>query len=183
MLSSVVQIDLSIFSFINHLPHPTWLVDIALFFTNLGTWGGIWILIALAIAIWGKKKGFRTFWLMITTLIIDVALNEYLIKLTVNRPRPYQTLGLMGLNFWDTKWTDSSFLSGHSFTAFACAYIISKRYKKHTWFFWALAILIAFSRTYLGAHWPGDVVLGAGLGLFVGWLVVYIENRFFVKDK
>jgi undecaprenyl-diphosphatase len=183
MLELLKQLDLSVFSFINHLPHQKILIDVALFFTNLGTWGAIWLIIGLAIAIWGKKKGFRTFWLMVAALITDVALNEYLIKLAVTRPRPYQNLDLTGLDFWDTKWLDSSFLSGHSFTAFACAYIVAKRYKKHAWIFWTLAVLISLSRTYLGAHWPSDVVLGSLLGLFVGWLIVFIENKYFVKDR
>ena len=182
MLNLFTQIDLRVFTFINHLSHPRWMVDIALFFTNLGTWGGVWLLIGLGIAIWGKKKGFRTFWLMVTALMADVALNEYIIKLEVERTRPYQTLGLSGLDFWDIKWRDSSFVSGHAFTAFACAYIIAKRYPKHAWIVWVLAVLIAFSRTYLGAHWPSDVVLGSLLGAVVGWGIVYVENKYFVRD-
>ena len=33
------------------------------------------------------------------------------------------------------------------------------------------AVLVAFARVRLGAHWPSDVALGAGLGWALGWLV------------
>ena len=183
MLALLENLDLSVFTSINHLPHPLILIDMGLFFTFIGSYGIIWLAIGLLFAFLRKKKGVRTFWMIVTALLTDLALNEYLLKLTIERPRPYQVLNLAGLHFWDTHWLDSSFASGHSLTAVACAVIIGSRYPKLTWPLVALATLIAFSRVYLGAHWPSDVVAGAIMGLIIGYAIIYIENRYFVREK
>jgi undecaprenyl-diphosphatase len=41
----------------------------------------------------------------------------------------------------------------------------------------ALAAVISYSRIYVGVHYPGDVLGGALLGLFVGWLAAFIVDR------
>ena len=58
--------------------------------------------------------------------------------------------------------------SGHTLTAFAVAGSIyfaidADRRKRFVWL-WCLAALVGLSRMALGAHWPGDVVVGACLG-------------------
>jgi undecaprenyl-diphosphatase len=40
-----------------------------------------------------------------------------------------------------------------------------------------LAALIAYSRVYLGVHYPFDVVGGAAIGVVCGWLAVWIRSR------
>ena len=64
-----------------------------------------------------------------------------------------------------------SFPSGHSVTAFALAFVLSLAYPKGSGVFYLLASMIAFSRVYLASHFPSDVVAGAALGLFAGWIV------------
>jgi len=64
-----------------------------------------------------------------------------------------------------------SFPSGHSVTAFALAYVLSQTYPKWSPLFYALATLVALSRVYLASHFPSDIVAGAALGLFAGWIV------------
>ncbi len=64
-----------------------------------------------------------------------------------------------------------SFPSGHSVTVFALAYVLSRAYPKGSVAFYGLAILVALSRVYLARHFLSDVVAGAAVGLFAGWIV------------
>ena len=69
-----------------------------------------------------------------------------------------------------------SFPSGHSVTAFALAYVLSLAYPKGSGVFYLLAGMIALSRVYLASHFPSDVVAGAALGLFAGWIVCRLAH-------
>ncbi|MBY0425524.1 MAG: phosphatase PAP2 family protein, partial [Cytophagales bacterium] len=40
------------------------------------------------------------------------------------------------------------------------------------WSFW-----IAYSRVYLGVHFPGDVVVGGAIGVFWGWICYLVARR------
>lgn len=64
-----------------------------------------------------------------------------------------------------------SFPSGHSVTAFALAYVLSRAYPRGSLVFYAMAVMVALSRVYLARHFLSDVVAGAGVGLFAGWIV------------
>jgi undecaprenyl-diphosphatase len=76
--------------------------------------------------------------------------------------------------------TTSSFPSGHSATSFACAYVLSRAAPRFTISFFLLAALIAFSRNYVGVHYPLDVFAGALIGLGVAralrWLLEALQR-------
>lgn len=78
--------------------------------------------------------------------------------------------------------------SGHTLTAFAVASGIyfslsPERRWRHTWLF-VLAAGAGLSRMAVGAHWPGDVAVGASLGLLSGmlgqWLLVRLKPKHFL---
>jgi undecaprenyl-diphosphatase len=67
---------------------------------------------------------------------------------------------------------DSSFPSGHACNAFMVAAFLAQRFRRKRYGLYGLATLVALSRIYLGVHYPSDVLVGAGLGLSITWLVL-----------
>ena len=72
------------------------------------------------------------------------------------------------------------FVSSHAANVFALAMFLSLRFRNkghHGWMFTLLiflwAIVVCYSRPYLGKHYPGDVVCGAALGLCIGAVVYF----------
>ncbi len=70
-----------------------------------------------------------------------------------------------------------AFPSGHASTAFACATVLAWVSPRLAAPLFVLAALIAFSRVYVGVHWPLDVLGGAALGVLVGGALVFLSRR------
>jgi len=111
--------------------------------------------------------------------VIAVGLNQIIVN-AVARPRPYVTLH--GVEVLVSRSTDYSFPSDHTVTAGAAAaglWIIAHYGGRAArWIATVgtvLALLLAFARVYVGAHYPGDVTAGLLIGAaisVVGWLAV-----------
>ena len=73
------------------------------------------------------------------------------------------------------------FVSSHAANSFALLVFISLLLKRfYTWLPPVLivwGILIAYSRVYLGVHYPGDVLGGALLGAAIGWLLFFVYQQ------
>ncbi|HWN21789.1 MAG TPA: phosphatase PAP2 family protein [Gaiellaceae bacterium] len=65
-----------------------------------------------------------------------------------------------------------SFPSGHATVAFACATVLALAVPRLAPPLFALAALVAWSRVYVGVHYPLDVLAGALLGVALGFAVV-----------
>jgi undecaprenyl-diphosphatase len=124
----------------------------------------VWIALSVAVALATRRS--VAFAVLLTASSVWTAdLLVLAIKAGVERPRPTATVPeadpLVGAVGW-------SMPSGHAATTFAGAVALTYLWRRGAPFFFLLAAAIAFSRVYVGVHYPGDVLAGAGVGTVVG---------------
>ena len=97
-----------------------------------------------------------------------------LFKEVFQRARPCHWLE--GIRIVDGCGGRFGFISSHAANSFAIAFFTSLVLRKYWWFvnLFSWAVLIGFSRIYLGVHYPFDILGGMLWGLFVSLLVNYI---------
>jgi len=93
------------------------------------------------------------------------------------RPRP--AFVIENIRLLCHKSYTGSFPSGHTTLFFTVAAIIVSAYPRTAPIVFALAIVAGFSRVYVGAHFPTDVIAGAVLGLLIGGIIAYIWRKSF----
>jgi undecaprenyl-diphosphatase len=71
-----------------------------------------------------------------------------------------------------------SFPSGHTAAAFSGAWVASTVWPRRAPLFFGLAATVGFSRIYVGAHYPGDVLAGATLGMVIAEAIRRPIRRF-----
>jgi undecaprenyl-diphosphatase len=130
----------------------------------VGSDAAIWLAIALVISL-ARRRGEVIAWTASAALIAWAGAE--ILKALIDRPRP-DVDRLVSL-------PDSRALpSGHAATSFACATVLAALLPRWRVPFFVLAVMIAWSRTYVGVHYPFDVVVGAALGVGVGLLVLRV---------
>ena len=130
--------------------------------------GLLWIGIGLVVA-FVRRRPELLLPLVAADLLADLL--SGLLKALTDRPRPPvrypEPHALIGLP------NDSSFPSGHASTSFACATVMTAYEPRLAPLWIVLASAVAFSRVYVGVHYPLDVIAGAALGVGVGVGVLY----------
>jgi undecaprenyl-diphosphatase len=146
-----------------------WVVDHRVEFLNpifvglsyAGSYGALWLAIAALAALrTGRPRVF------VMTAVAD-GLGELIsgiLKALIPRERPHYD-PLIAVPH------SHSFPSGHATTSFACATVLAHEFPRWRVPLYLLAAAIAFSRVYVGVHYPLDVIGGAVLGTAIGLAV------------
>jgi undecaprenyl-diphosphatase len=122
----------------------------------------VFVVVALFLAVLWRKP-----WILVAVVCADIAadLLSYGLRDWIGRRRPPlvypEPKPLVHLPH------SAAFPSGHSATAFACATVLAWWDRRLAVPAFVLAAAIAWSRVYVGVHWPLDVLGGAVLGVLV----------------
>jgi undecaprenyl-diphosphatase len=139
----------------------------------IGRGGVIWLALALVLAL-ARRLSVRGALTVALAIGLASSTANLAIKPLVRRERPFVRLPQVQL--LDRAPHDASFPSGHSANAFAGAFALSRvaSLSLAGWpvLCWLLAAAIAYSRVYVGVHYPVDVIGGALLGVACGALAV-----------
>jgi len=167
------EIDKFLFYQINNF-HFHWLDTIMLPITYCGDGT---VLAIVALGLW-KLRGWRKFlWLVL--ILISGGILVQIIKYSFPSPRPdavFSDIHILG-----PVLRAHSFPSGHVTSTFGSVTFLSREFPQLGTLIWIMAILIGFSRVYVGAHFPADVLFGAGLGYLVAKIYIIVwENKIYV---
>lgn len=151
------------------------------FVTNMQNWILVYVCY-LGYLLWKGGANGRLCVAMITlTLLVSDPISSQLIKGAVGRLRPCHSLD------WIRVLVDcgpgKSFPSSHAVNNFAVAFVLSYFFKQYKYVFYSIAAFIAYSRVYVGVHYPVDIISGAAIGVLISWILmklyVLLEKKYF----
>jgi undecaprenyl-diphosphatase len=150
-----------------------WLDHPFVWLTQSARLGLLWIAIGVVLAVVRRRPA-----LLVPLVGADLTadLLSGAIKSATDRPRPPVRYPVPHALIAVPR--DGSFPSGHAATSFACATVLSVFAPRLAPGFLVLAAAVAFSRVYVGVHYPLDVIGGALLGVLVGAGWVWLWRRY-----
>ncbi|MBA4409525.1 MAG: phosphatase PAP2 family protein [Bacteroidota bacterium] len=184
----IKQIDQSLFLFLNDIHSVFW--DKAMFlFSSREIWIPFYLLIIYVII-----KTFKRNSIYILILIgLSIALSDQfsvMIKNLAERLRPSNDPAISNLIHIVNNYRGGTFgfFSSHASNSFTIAVIASLLFKNRMFsiliFVWA--IVVSYTRVYLGLHYPGDILTGWFWGALIGFgfykLMVFIQQRYFKSN-
>lgn len=174
-MESLAALDTQVFFFLNEL-HSAWLDPIMYYLTNTLTSLPVYILI-----IYLLFKKFRSkIWIPLICIIACIALTDQItsgiMKPAFARLRP--TLEPLIAEKVHTvnnyKGGRFGFASSHAANTFGIAmftFLVFRNQYRTIGLLFIWAGLISYTRIYLGVHYPGDILVGAGIGLVCGLIL------------
>jgi len=134
--------------------------------------------VAMALILWRGDRRLR--WMVLFSILVlvmtDQTSSQFLKKL-IERPRPCHVLE--NINLLVGCGGGYAMPSSHAANAFGQAILFSLAVPKIRLYLIGLATIVAFSRVFVGVHYPFDVMVGAIVGTLLGWLGYW----FFVTFK
>ena len=176
----LMNLNIDLFYFINNaLANP--LFDVIM--PHLSDCGGfvtllvLCILAILVLRYYKKEKYLEIAKMCLYALVLSGIIAACL-KLTYHSPRPFTVLEHVRQLVVPTE--PNSFPSGHSSSSMSVVTVLVwclRDNKILITLLIAFALLVAFSRVYVGVHYPFDVFVGALVGVVSGVVVLKLKNQ------
>ncbi len=175
MIEWLYGIDVALFRFGNEaLANPVgdWFFP---FITEVKNFYVIYAVSLISLMIFGKKRGVIAVVLLLITITISDQISSFVVKPMFDRLRPCHTLEhvrlLVGCG------GGKSFTSSHAANNFALAMLMSHFYPVARPWLYLWAVLVSYSRVYVGVHYFSDILGGAVLGTLIAAGVVFAWER------
>ena len=171
LLEYINSIDIELLFLINNKLSNKLFDIIMPIITNENYWILPIIVLISYLLFFNKVKGK----IVLTIIFISLGINDYfcasILKPYFSRLRPSHEI-LDYINLLVPKGGKWSMPSNHASNMFALATIISYFYSNQKWNIYFLAIIISFSRLYVGVHYPLDVITGSLIGYTISWIII-----------
>jgi undecaprenyl-diphosphatase len=138
-------------------------------------------LLVLLYYVVGWRKLLLLVVIMAAVIVVSDQVTSGILKPLVQRPRPCHLDGLKQFVHLGNEGKCGGaygFASSHAANFFALAtyvgYFLRKRYRWFASSLYLIAALVAYSRVYLGVHYPGDVLAGMAVGILAGLLGIFL---------
>jgi len=187
MFDKLEFLDRQLFLGINHCHAPLW--DDLMFYISKG-----WVFAPLffywLVMVYVKYELKKTL-ILLGFLVVLITLTDQTANQTkhaIKRYRPTHNLEIQSevhvVN--DYKGGQYGFFSGHATNCFGVAMLLFLVFRKESLLFRSVffvwAALTAYSRIYLGVHYPSDIFVGLIVGLFYGYLIYRLIQLFFKQQ-
>lgn len=182
MIAKIESLDQILFLWLNSF-HNTWADELMWAISSKWLWIPLYALIIFKLINTYKKESIRVFALIILTIALSDGISSAVIKNTFKRYRPSHNTEISPKvhvytqpNGEEYRGGTYGFVSSHAANSFAIATLtllfLRKRSKHWRWLFlWA--IIVSYSRIYLGVHYPLDIIGGAFIGIAITLLIYF----------
>ncbi|MBN2349236.1 MAG: phosphatase PAP2 family protein [Bacteroidales bacterium] len=177
MLQFLNDIDTRLFLFLNGFHSPFW--DTVMWWIS----GKIqWLPLYLVLIGWMiYRYKWKTLYILLFVIVLITLSDQGSVKLfkdVFQRLRPCHTPEIQQfVHIVNNKCGGSyGFISSHAANSFALAMFTTQLFKNkiYTYFIFSWALIVSYSRIYLGVHYPGDILGGAAWGICCGLVVFYL---------
>jgi undecaprenyl-diphosphatase len=185
----LVRLDQQLLLYLNSINSPFW-DEVMYAISGKLIWIPLYLAILIFLGIRYKRKFIVIFLFIILGITVADQTSVHLFKNVFQRLRPCHEPALEGLVHLVKGECGGlyGFVSSHATNSFYVA-LFSLLFIRKRWFTvmiisWAL--IVGYSRIYLGVHYPGDVLCGSMLGALVGWsiysLYVFTDKKVLIKS-
>ena len=178
MFDSLIQKDKELLIYLNNLGSEQW-DSLWLFITNQLNWAPLFLVIIILIF---KNLGWKKGTFLFLFLIVMVAFSDQftnMIRGIFERLRPNNDTSINHLLRTLINPQSYSFTSGHATTSTAFTvfiYLLFRDKYKYIKLMFLFPLVFAYSRLYLGVHFPIDIICGATVGTSIGFTFFKIHT-------